>query len=235
MGLIKSDKTPQSLGAFSMKDIEGQAKSILARAGEQAEQLLAQAQAEANRLRHDAHTLGMSEGRRKGQTEGLEAGKKSGHDQSLAEARPKLAELTRSLENVLGQIESHRRELASAAVQDVIELAVAIARRVTKRLGEVDASVVEANVTEAMKMVVHASDVRIAIHPGQRKTMEDVLPRLKMQWPKLDHVALIDDATLAPGGCRIFTAHGQVDGDLDEQLERVVADLLPREKKEDGI
>jgi len=32
---------------------------------------------------------------------------------------------------------------------------------------------------------------------------------------------------LAPGGCRIYTAQGEVDGDLDGQINRVVADLIP--------
>jgi len=29
------------------------------------------------------------------------------------------------------------------------------------------------------------------------------------------------------GGCRIYSRQGQVDADLDVQLERVVSDLLP--------
>jgi len=37
-----------------------------------------------------------------------------------------------------------------------------------------------------------------------------------------------DDPTLAPGGCRIFTKSGVVDGDLNVQIDRVVGDLLPK-------
>ena len=44
---------------------------------------------------------------------------------------------------------------------------------------------------------------------------------------KHKHVELTDDATLAPGGCRIYTRGGRVDAALDEQLDRVIADLLP--------
>jgi len=43
----------------------------------------------------------------------------------------------------------------------------------------------------------------------------------------MSHVELLEDAALSPGGCRIFTAGGCVDGDLDVQLDRVIAQLLP--------
>jgi len=40
-------------------------------------------------------------------------------------------------------------------------------------------------------------------------------------------VAIVDDDSLAPGGCRIATAGGLIDADLDEQINRIAADLLP--------
>ncbi len=124
-------------------------------------------------------------------------------------------------------IEAARLELESAAVSDVIRLAIEIARRVTKRLGEIDSHVMLGNVAEAMKLVSHASEVRIGVHPLQKQTIDCELPALKLQWPNLKHVAIVEDASLTPGGCRIFTAQGQIDGDLNEQLNRIVSDLLP--------
>jgi flagellar biosynthesis/type III secretory pathway protein FliH len=43
----------------------------------------------------------------------------------------------------------------------------------------------------------------------------------------MKHVELIADGTLAPGGCRIFSGGGQIDGDLDLQLNRIAQELLP--------
>src|SRR5204862_640649 len=106
----------------------------------------------------------------------------------------------------------------------------AIARRVTKRQGLIDGEVITANLADAMRLVVHAADVQIAIHPAQRNALEASLPHLRTEWPGLKHVNLIDDPTLAPGGCRIFARGGQVDADLDTQLDRVIADLLPDAK-----
>src|SRR6185503_1971992 len=78
-----------------------------------------------------------------------------------------------------------------------------------------------------MKLVVHAGDVKVVIHPAQRQALEVALPALRLEIPKLGHVELTDDPSVDPGGCRVYAGGGQVDATLDEQLDRVVADLLP--------
>jgi flagellar biosynthesis/type III secretory pathway protein FliH len=40
-------------------------------------------------------------------------------------------------------------------------------------------------------------------------------------------VQVIEDASIAPGGCRVFTTQGEIDADLDRQIDRIAADLLP--------
>lgn len=210
-----------------MKDIENQAKAILLRARQQAERLLAEAQAEAELLRKQAKAEGFAEGRREGMAQGMEEGKKTGHDQALAEHGKAMTSLVNALTNAAATLDGSRQELQSNALTEVVELSAAIARRVTKRQGIIEANVLVENLAEAMRLVVHASDVRIAINPAQKKTLEAELPRLRLAWPQLKHVELTEDATLVPGGCRIFTAHGMVDGDLETQLDRVIDELLP--------
>jgi flagellar biosynthesis/type III secretory pathway protein FliH len=78
-----------------------------------------------------------------------------------------------------------------------------------------------------MKLVVHSTDLRIALHPSQKQTLADLLPKLALNWPNFSHVELVEDETLSPGGCRIFTRQGMIDADLGEQLNRIAADLLP--------
>ncbi len=218
-----------------MRDIEDHARGILRGAQRQAEQLLIEAQKEAEALRLQAHAEGLAAGKREGLTRGQEEGHKVGRETALSEQRTRLAEVIAALTTAAGEINEHRHELKSAATRDVIDLAVAIADRVTKRRGLIDPSVAANNVTEALKLVVHSSDVRIAVHPTQRATLADILPRLQMQWPAMEHVELVEDATLAPGGCRVITGQGQVDGDLDEQLRRVCADLVPPTDEEKGL
>jgi flagellar assembly protein FliH len=206
-----------------MADVEAAAKRVLLRARQQAEQLLLDAQNEAEALKEQAKVEGLEQGR----AEGVRLGVEAGHAQALGEHRELFTQTIAALAAAAAELDAGRQRLEADGLREVVQLASAIARRVTKRQGLVDEAVLAANVAEAMRLVVHAADVQIAVHPAQRNTLEAALPRLRIEWPSLKHVDLVDDPTLAPGGCRIFARGGQVDADLDTQLDRVIADLLP--------
>ena len=227
MGLIKSEKAPSALVPFSMKDIENQARAMLAHAREQAEALLEAAQVEADKLKKAAREQGFALGKKDGLARGLEEGRMAGAQQALGDHRAQLTQVVKTLTQTAGELDASRRALESSALADLIKLSIAIARRVTKRQGMIDSNVLTENCAEAMKLVIRAADVRIALHPTQKQVLTDALPRLQMNWPALQHVELVEDPLLAPGGCRIYTDGGEVDADLDGQLDRVVADLLP--------
>jgi flagellar assembly protein FliH len=232
MGLIKADKTPVEASPFSMRDIETAAKMLLVRARRQADEVLAEAQAEAAALKRQAHAAALAEGRKEGMTKGLEEGRKQGRDEALAEQREQLAGLVAALSASCADLETSRVALEAEAKQAVVRLALAIAQRVTKRQGALDAAVALANVEEALKLVVHSADVRIAVHPSHKATLADVLPRIGAQWPNLKHVELIADGTLVPGGCRVYTGGGVIDADLELQLERIARELVPGSEDE---
>jgi len=227
MGLIKSASAPSAMIPFSMKDIENHARALIARAKEQAEAILIEAQNEGERFKAAAKAEGLAEGKREGLAKGLEEGRKNGAQQALSEHRTQLANLIKSLTEATIDLEASRVQLEAEALTEVIDLSVAIATRVTKRQGAIDPEVLVANVNEAMKLVVSSTDVRIALNPSQKQYLLDALPQLSMTWPSLQHVQLIDDETLASGGCRVFSKGGQVEADLDGQLDRIVTDLMP--------
>jgi flagellar biosynthesis/type III secretory pathway protein FliH len=228
MGLIKAANNPAKAAVpFSMRDVEEVARGILQRAQRQAEQLIVEAQGEAEALKKSMQAEGFLAGRQEGTATGMEEGRKAGHQAALTEHKAQLAQAINALAAALKQVEGSRKQLEAEALSEVVQLAVAVARKVTKRQGELDEQVVVANLREAMKLVVHAADLRVAVHPAQVKVLAEAMPKLQLEWPALEHAELIEDATLAAGGCRVFTLHGRVDADLDGQLNRVVADLLP--------
>ena len=232
MGLIKAQHAPAALSPFSMRDIEQQAQEILLRARQKAEQLLAQAQVEAQKLRAHEKALGFAQGRDDGLRKGFEEGLEAGTAQALDEHRASFTQLITALNDASQQVEQSRRQLEDDAMTEVVRLAIAIADRVTKRRASLDPHVLTENVVAAVKMVVHASDLRIAVNPAQRQTLLDILPKLAIEWPSLQHVEVVEDPSVTVGGCRLFTRHGLVDANLDEQLNRIASELVPAREGE---
>lgn len=214
-----------------MADIEAHARAILLKAQQQAEQLLAAAQAEAEAMKIQAHADGLASGKKdglaQGKAEGLKVGQKQAYDQVYKEQSEKLTQALSALREASTQFEGAMRELIERADAEVLPLALTISRKVTKRLGNLDPRVVEANMREAIRLVMNKHNVRIAINPEQRKLVEELTVTLKQQWPQMEHVALVEDATIAPGGCRVTTAGGEIDADLDAQLDRIARELVP--------
>ncbi|MGD0769099.1 MAG: FliH/SctL family protein [Tepidisphaeraceae bacterium] len=232
MGLIKSADVPMSVSVFSMRDIEAAAKSVILRARAKAGQIIAAAQTESEKIHHCAKTDGLAEGRRQGQEQGFEEGKKAGHAEALAEHGAAMTQLIGALTQAVRLLDDGRDQLQTHGINEVVRLACAIARKVTKRQGIIDEQTLSRNLSEALSLAIHAADVRVAVHPSQLKTLQAELPNLRLAWPQLKHVELTEDSSIAPGGARVFTAHGKIDGDLDSQLDQIIGELLPEQPGE---
>lgn len=228
MAVIKSHVPAASNAiAFSMADIESQARGIISRARQQAEQLLAEAQRQGEALRQQAHAEGRAAGFEEGVTRGMEEGRKLGHAKALEEHNGQLSTSVAALNAAASELNDRRRQLDSEALQDVVALSLKIASRLTKREARFDPAILMANIAECLRLVVGAHDIRVAIHPTQTATLADAMPQLKMQFADLQHVEMTEDESIAPGGCRIFTRQGLVDADLDAQVERIARELIP--------
>jgi len=233
MGLIKSTNLPAAPAAFSLADVEQHARAVLARARAEADQLLSAARAEAEQVRQQAQRQGQAAGQAAGHAEGLKKGQEQGaaaaKQAALAEQKAKLTEVLTAFGTAAAALDARRAAFEADAAGDVVRLAVAIARRVAHAVATRDPAVVEANVREAVRLVVSKANVRVAVNPGQRELVAALLPQLKVTWPDLHAVEVVEDPSIVPGGCVVTSAGGEVDARLDAQLDRIVAELLPSE------
>ena len=86
-------------------------------------------------------------------------------------------------------------------------------------------------VREHSKNLDHTIKVLSEVAGLDERYVKDVVNRHRRD-PSYQPIVVVEDASLSPGGCRIFTNSGQIDGDLDGQIDRVAADLLPEEGSE---
>ena len=235
MPVIRPTETSVAPIAFSLKDIERQAQALLVRARQRAESLLKEALETAESLRSQAKTEGFAEGREQGVAAAFAQGLIDGKAQATAAHQAALSQVTQALASAAGQLEAAKQDLLGNSLVDVIELSTAIARKVTKRQAAIDPAVLTENVREALRLTVHASDIHIVLNPAQRQVLLDELPALQRHYANLKHVELLDDPSIEVGGCRLITRHGEVEAEIDKQLDRVIAELMPEEKEPRGL
>jgi flagellar biosynthesis/type III secretory pathway protein FliH len=225
MPLIKANNVPMTSAAFSMADIEQHARQILARAKAQADQIVADANAYAAKAKAGAAVEGKAAGIEQGRKEGREQAIVQARNQALTEQKAKLVETIGVLSKAAKELDARAQTLTQDARTELIPLALAIARRVTRLSGERDVRVVEGNVKEAIRLVMNKQSLRVAIHPTQKRAVDALLPQLKLQWPAMVFVEVLEDATVTTGGCKVYSAGGSIDADLDAQIDRIANEL----------
>ena len=226
-GPAASDVRP--LRSFSMTDIEVEAASLLQGAKARAKAILEQARSDSDKARREGYELGYKEGEKAGHAAGMDVGKREGREQAYAESRDRVGELAETLDASLRAFNADREGLAARAGGEVPHLAVAIAERIVKRAGAFDPNVCVANATAALRLVMRAHDVKLNVNPADYNLVKALLPELNHKWPALTHIELVEDSNITRGGCRVYTQGGLIDADLQTQLDRIAADLIPED------
>jgi flagellar assembly protein FliH len=159
-----------------------------------------------------------------------EQGRVEGQAAAAAEAQASLVPSLQAFQVLLRELASEKSRARKSAETDVVQLAIAIAKRVVHRelatdpeaiLGLVKSAWDKVNARETQKLRVSVADAAL----------------LEAQRPVLGFPAglsIIPDGALAQGSMVFETARGQLDASVDTQLveiERGLTDLLQRRTK----
>lgn len=239
-GIIKAQSVQSlpttTLRAFQLNDVMDEARMYVAQAHaeadntvRQAEDSLRQAERRVRQMEEDARKQGDQRGHKEGYARGLakghEAGRKEAFEAASREFAQQQASLVESCKATISAIDADRETWLMSARQDLIELAVAIARRVAHHVGREHREVVLANLEEAVRLVGARTDVTIAVNPldtEAARAFAKSLIDMREQWQK---IRVIDESEISPGGCRVQWGSGSIDAMLETQLDRIEAEL----------
>jgi len=167
-------------------------------AGQRAEAILADAQAEAQALRRDAERE--AAGRR-------EEAARLGHAEGLAQAAA-----------VLVRAEARRAGCLAGAEAEVVELGLEVARRLLGRELALDPGAVRGSAEAVLAAARGRRRATLRLHPAAAAALHPEVAALASLggWARL---ALQPDPTLQPGDAVVETEGGAVDGRLEVRLE----------------
>jgi flagellar assembly protein FliH len=231
-GVLRREKLA-STPTFSFEDLEGKARAALDQARQQAGRIVARAEEEGRRraaeLENDARARGLEDGRR----QGLAQARAEAAEAALREARDDLAQLAQALASGLDSFEESKRQLLAAAECGLLELALAVARRVCKHDAGASSAAARANARAVLEMVKHEGDLELHLSPADYEALQQSVPELLASAGRRAHVELVADGEVARGGCVLHAREGTVDATLETQLERVADALLANAGAED--
>jgi flagellar assembly protein FliH len=140
-----------------------------------------------------------------------------------AEAAAKRAEaMIRRLTETLGELTSLREQMIHETERQMVQLALAVARRIVHREVSLDQDLLVAMARVALDRLGDSAQVTVRLNPEDFDATSVVR---SAQWTGT-HVAVVADARVGRGGCRVDSDFGTMDAGVDAQIQEIARALL---------
>ena len=212
-------------------------EELVQAAQKQAAELLAQTSQEINEMKLSADNEIAQEAER-AKTAAAEAGKQQGYaaglQQGLAEAKRQMSEQLKQTADICNAMvaaaEQDARRILLESEPKIIELVLAISRKIICDEVEERPAVVLGLVRGALERVRDQNQIVIHVSPEDYEFILQSRQILQSVVGAERSLTLTADAVLGKGGCLIETSFGTVEAGIDTQLEsirRVLQGMLP--------
>ena len=153
---------------------------------------------------------------------GYEQGERSG-----AEAAGKRGEaMLRRLSETLTELTSLRASMIRQTEGQIVELALAVARRIVHREVTLDRNLLIAIVRVALDRLGESAHVTVRLHPEE---FEATSAARVAEFAGSD-ITFVPDARVGRGGCRVESEMGMLDAGVDAQIQEIARALLGEER-----
>ncbi|MBI1423001.1 MAG: flagellar assembly protein FliH [Gammaproteobacteria bacterium] len=166
------------------------------------------------------------------QKQAYEEGFKQGRDEGYAAGQTLVNQHATRLKSMLDLLSAPLAELDEQVMQQLLDLVTTIARQVIRRELRADPGQVIGVVRECIKALpIAARKVIIYLHPEDAELVRNAFSideGTDQAWK------IVEDPVLTRGGCRIEAEHSKIDASVEQQLNRVIANLLGGERERDN-
>jgi len=183
---------------------------ILQSAQEQAVEIIAQANVQADQLRQQASCDNAAAGR----------------EQALQDLMPSLVAFASAGQSLL----VFEEQLISRCAPQIVDLALQIAAKVIGKAVDADAEIVASVLERAEREALDAKQLRIWLNPTDHQLLAELRPDLvKIGNDGKRTIEVFASAEIARGGCRLETESGIVEATLATQIDEIRRQLLETE------
>jgi flagellar assembly protein FliH len=151
-------------------------------------------------------------------SKGFAQGERAGGEAAAQRAEAMLRRLTETLE----ELATLRQQMIHETERQMVQLALAIARRVVHREVSIDQDLLVAMARVALERLGESAQVTVRLSPEDFDATSAVRAA---QWTGT-HVTVVADARVGRGGCRVESEFGAMDAGVDGQIHEIARALL---------
>lgn len=185
---------------------------------EKAVGIIEEAQKKATEIESKAYEKGFAQGEK----DGLEMGAK------------KLEKIFDRIHGILEDMVAYRGEFVKKYEKEMLRLVSAVAGKVVHGTAKVDNRIVRETILEAFSLAADRSKVTVRINPEEIEYVKEIRPEFFDRISELKSITIESDPSISLGGCFMETAFGNVDGQVETQLDKI-ANAVERVFEEENV
>lgn len=155
------------------------------------------------------------------EAEGRAAGYEAGYAEGLQRATAEQAALIEQLAAVVGSARVVARGFTAGLEARVVDLVLAVARKVIEREVRLDRTIVLNVIRAALEEIQEHTTVEVRVHPDDYELVVAQWERLA-RTPLAQRSQFVVDERVGRGGCVIDMPFGQLDAQLDTKLAQII-------------
>lgn len=228
--IIKAGQFDQAEGsraaALRLQEMAAEVRDVVLDARKQAARIITDAREQSQIIQLQASESGHEEGFERGRREGAAAGELKAYETMKTQLREEtrdLAPLAKRMTDALAAAASRR---GGDLADEVLELAIALARRIVRRLAVSDVGPARESLAKALDLVMARGPVRVLVNPGQLDALGRYCEEFIDGLGESATVELAGDTSISPGGVKILAGGGEIDATVETQLANVADALL---------
>jgi flagellar assembly protein FliH len=161
---------------------------------------------------------------RDAQAAGMREGEAAGRARAMAEVQPVIERLARAIDEIGGL----RARLRAEAEADLVQLSLAIAKRILRREMAIDPDALHGLILGALAKLQGQEIARVRVHPSHAAALTACL----RQNLNADRIEIIADPSRETGSVLFETPRGNLDAGVESQLQEIERGLADRLRKQ---
>ncbi len=159
-------------------------------------------------------------------------GFEQGHKEGLDAAQKEIAAQMQRLSQIMRALAEPLQAADQQVEEELIQLAMAVARQIIRRELQTDPEQVVAVVREAMaELPSSARNIRIFLHPDDAALVRDAFNTEEAETAPWK---IVEEMALSRGGCRIESDNSMVEASLEKRLNTILTELMGGSRATDG-
>lgn len=198
---------------FRFQDFEQKALQYSQKVYEEGQEIIAKAKAEAEEIR------------RKTKEDARQEAMDQVRQEFRSQQQAQLATISPMVQSAVAQLQDNVKQFQLDWESKTVSLAIGIAQKIIRRQLQDQPEIVLDQIQSSLRLSGNQDEISLHVNPSDQEQLSVSIESLLNQMGLITKTKIVPDPLVGSGGCVVRTSYGQIDGQIETQLQRIEEEL----------